>query len=1461
MSPQPGGAADKAGNEYEEWWTLFRLADLLDGRATRMRLEPPGDEGEGAEFWIDLIEGQRSYEQVKHRPSGGNWTVNRLLSERVLSRLYGHVVGRERVCLVVSTAANDLHELSERARGSSQLEDFEEALSQVLKAEFERLATALAVDKGRVRQLLEITEVRHIPASLLRDLVAERFRFLVDGDPRVATAVLRAWLPRTLNKIITAPDVWTHLLESGIRRRHLPGDTSALAGLHESLERQQRRVSDMSPPFGYVINPHAEALSARIAEGPAQVVVLHGRAGAGKSTIASAAASALYAQGWHVATIRMDRVDSTTMSARELGVQIAQQSSPLVVLSSVSSGQPALLCIDQLDAVSTYGGRIPDAYSAVSEMLQESTLSPNVRVLLCVRSIDLREDPRLSNLLRDKDRVSAYEVGLLEVEEVKAALRLNSIDPSTVPQSTQELLRLPLHFAVFSRLPEAARNSPLDTATELIRRYFQQVQIELKRMDVGLDWAAVNAELIRAINEYETLMVPKYALDAINQADLVALTSIGVVESTADRIGYAHESFYDYLFAAGFIASRRDLTDYIENSRQTLFQRTQVRQVLTYLAGSDRATFRKTWEALIVSSRVRPHIKVACAQTMAEVFPASEDWALVLPRLKIGDYIGLRLERVLTQAAWFDVALDELPDLLESDELAGRLVRQIASVADERAETVCNLLRPFMLRSPAWTSRVAMVIRIARSPEFIELEIELINAGALDRTDESGRVTLDSYSLRDADRLPLQSVRLLGAQVRRLRHISLVHGQDSLEPNRNRRGENRHVLRLAQEVPQEFISEVLPTVRAIILGSEVPATAARWTVRHIGSPYQFEDALYQGLESALGNVAKGATSDALPPVLKELMTEEATALRFLVARSLSHSEAGNAAIEWLLRRQENFELGWLDSPRWVSRELIRSAASSCDGAHLAALETALMSYTPDYERSKFGFRYWGRAQLELASGIPPALRSPAMNRRLQELHRKFGDEDVRKPHPIEATAVHSPISADAAARMSDDQWLQAITTYRENEPDWSRDRMAGGAWELSSVLREASAREPQRFAELGVRFSPGTNPVYFHAVLAGTAGHIAEPDLLLLCTRAIEVASEAVLEQVCEAVAAAEGPVGEDLLDLVLRAAKAADPNQELAEITPEGSSDPHFGGDYDTAGLNSTRGSAAGTIASLVRKQPSIVDTVTPVISNLANDAIIAVRTQAAEAVLALFGSKLDVALDLAESLMSGPARAFSSRFITLRLLRFSALNAPDRFSHFLLTALSTPEAARHAGVVWANCYINDVLAPTLPVKASELPLAARIGAAEAASSAPALAIDLLLDLLQDPDPQVLDEAARALYLLDEIEIEDRDRILRVFLDGPAFKAHFHALLDVLASTQRELPPLALEVCQVALSLLRDSEQSSALPYSVDELISIVLRLYRQGDATQRDHCLEIFDSISMLGPTSLDALLIHER
>ncbi|MGA5192862.1 hypothetical protein [Streptomyces exfoliatus] len=88
------GAADKAGNRYEDWWTALRVAELLRGEASRIRLEPPGRAGDGIEFEIEGNDGTWC-DQVKDVPSRGPWKLR--ATGTILQAVAGHLAGRHKV--------------------------------------------------------------------------------------------------------------------------------------------------------------------------------------------------------------------------------------------------------------------------------------------------------------------------------------------------------------------------------------------------------------------------------------------------------------------------------------------------------------------------------------------------------------------------------------------------------------------------------------------------------------------------------------------------------------------------------------------------------------------------------------------------------------------------------------------------------------------------------------------------------------------------------------------------------------------------------------------------------------------------------------------------------------------------------------------------------------------------------------------------------------------------------------------------------------------------------------------------------------------------------------------------------------------------------------------------------------------------------------------------------------------
>lgn len=157
-----------------------------------------------------------------------------------------------------------------------------------------------------------------------------------------------------------------------------------------------------------------------------------------------------------------------------------------------------------------------------------------------------------------------------------------------MPETTLRLLSVPLHFAVFSRLSPEAQRIPYRTLPELYDRYTSELRQQAERQAGHLDWAGITAMLVGYMNEHETLLAPEAVLDNIARGEISTLVSVGALARDGHRLGFFHETYFDYLFARAFVTQGRDLHDFLIGSRQHLFQRAQTRQILEYLAATDR---------------------------------------------------------------------------------------------------------------------------------------------------------------------------------------------------------------------------------------------------------------------------------------------------------------------------------------------------------------------------------------------------------------------------------------------------------------------------------------------------------------------------------------------------------------------------------------------------------------------------------------------------------------------------------------------------------------------------------------------------------------------------------------------------------------------------------------------------------------------------------------------------------
>ncbi|MFD3908328.1 hypothetical protein ACFXOL_14215 [Streptomyces californicus] len=1469
-----GGAADKAGNRYEDWWTALRVAELLRGRATRIRLEPPGPAGAGIEFELEADDGTWC-EQVKDVPSKGPWTLN--AAGKILKAVTEHLAGGKKVRLVLSTGAPELHDLSMRARGADTLAEFEGMITKAQAPQFVQVLenwsdNGVPVGREVGWRYLQAVYVEHIPPEALRRLVVSEYELLFVGDPEVIVRQLSGYLDEHLHQRLTGSQIRRHLLTvPGVRPRLLAGDTGTLTALAGTVDRFVRRVRRDKPAFGMAARPHVEQLYERlVAEDGPQVVVCEGSAGLGKSAVVTEVLVRLTEQGWPAAAVRMDGADAGVQTAKDLGVRMTLPDSPAVLLAGVADEAPALLVIDQLDAVSTYNGRMSDAYEAVEDVLAQLVVAPNVKVLLVARTIDIDNDRRLSDLVADRVRTVRFPLSVLDVEQVRAVLSASGTDPDGLGPVTLELLRTPLHLSVFSRLSSSARAASYRTLQELYARYTDERREEIERQAAALDWRGITGTLCASMSERETLQVPMALLDGFARQHIKVLESHGVLVRDGEQIGFFHETYFDFLFARSFISTGQDIHDFLANSGQYLFRRAQTRQILEHLAGTDPGRFRTAVARLLGSDRIRPHLHDVIIAVLGQLDAVLPDWKAIEPLAWGQAPVAGKVRGLLALPRWFDAADHDQrwERWLGTPQTADAAFPELLAVARHRPERVAELVRPYVGTTPQWRRRLVGLIEWALTPDLVDLAVDLIDRGYADEARGPIAVNSDFWSLLYglSETHPAPAARLVGAYLRR--HLTRARADGSGDPfasehlSTNSQVADTVLSRIAQAEPETYVDQVLAFVIDVATASSAGHTGShdlggRWAYRFVGG-HGVDAALLAALDTALRSLA-GRAPAAAADALRQLTATPVQELRFLACRLHTVLGRPDEAIAWLLTDERNLRLGWVDSARWASRELIKTMTPHCTDEMLDRLTAVLLGYYPAWERrrQKGHPSAWGWTQYELLSAICPSRRCAAVRRRLSEWERKFPGQVPSPPEPVRAEFVGSPISDHAARHMTDDQWHRALDKYAHPQPErfWHR---RGGVHELARTLGSCAQQQPDRFTDFAFTLNPGSPAAYLCAIVEAVTPHLDADHWERLALHTHQTLGSEAAPTICRALQATPQNFTPALLPALDGYTTDPHPEGDVRDADTHGTRT-----DLLTAGMNATRGQAALTVAALLFHGSEHLRALTPLVTRLANDPVLAVRVCAAQAVLALMNHDPQIALDTAEQLLNHQDANVYNASTTQRLLINTLIREPSRFAAHLARALQGPgDTAELAGQSWAVATIQGCLTPDLPNSTNALNALARRGAASVFADN----IDHyphLLPLFNDDDADVRKNASQGMRQVFDLFPAQADELVRAFLDSKAFPDHLEHLAYALYDHAGPLPTVAIDACERIVQHAGRELGDLRTHRAADghHLVSAILRLYRQSRQAERIRCLDVIDRLSQAGAYGLTAALENER
>ncbi|MHA1613902.1 MAG: NACHT domain-containing protein [Candidatus Thorarchaeota archaeon] len=1557
--PLAGGLSNKYGNRYEGKWTVFCLAKVMDEVFDSIRLEPPGIEGEGCEFVLKKND-EREYHQVKRQHSEPrSWTICDLNTNGVLTTAFNKTLKHNHHFHFTSTvSSHSMDELCESARNAESFIKFREEFiskgnrktswkqlieiwrplirQEVLFPENTDIMTYEEKDYFRKEKentfheiaysRLKRIHMENISEHNLENMVETQLRTLFRDNPKDIRIKLADLILENAPKEFYADDLWRWSEKCGYQQVDRNKDKRILSLLIAQNQRYEKGIKPIADGILIKRDEVDEAVEILTGEQKKHSVLISGKAGIGKTFILRQIVREIEDLGIPHLCFRVDTLESTALPSN-VGEQLGLPASPVEVLAEVAKSRICILVIDQLDYISSLLGRNPILFGCIKEIIRESYSFPNMRLLIACRKFDLQNDSRLRKLISKTGPAQEVDISKLSLETVKNVLKDLKL-PVNFSDEQIEFLQIPLHLWLLAEIIPQTNEQLTSIAGEfdLFNSYWKHKRAKVaERIGNKADqWIDVIDELCNQITEKQTKSIHENAILDRYRDTVIAMESENVLILSNSKIGFFHEAFFDYAFARRFVDRGENLLEYLITGGQHLYKRAPLRQILIHKHGVDHDAFVLDIKLLLSDPNIRYHIKQCSFEAIQRINQATPELWDILRSIISDDNSSLENEvwKVFYLTPdWFRFLNEKglMTKWLRSDndKVQNNAVQIIKYQIDFFPEKCIKLLEPYVESSPEWNRRLLWIIGwnpvLSTSRDVFELLIRLFINGAFDDKEAP-----ELWSMIHAlpKRQPEWAAEILGLYLKHiLKDVNLEKVDRGLFKGNG--SETSFFLETAKNAPEQFLNSILPLFMNV-----VKATAKErdgkllldgiWCFRSYDrNLFDLKDGILEGARIALRKLAEHSPEVCSKYLSSLMIYGDYDSANFLIVQAFgacSH-KLSDTAVKYVSENPQRLEAGWSsggggDFEYWAAHEMIENVSTSCSDKAFSRLEQLILNHSPIYERSKEGLRWRGFWQMLMLSGLDPERRSPEAEKRLTECCRKFPNHQIAPPVASRGGTVHSPIPEDAAVKMSDSNWLNAIYKYNSDGRD-HRDRkdfLKGNAHELSSVLQEEVKRDPTRFALLAQRFPSDTHPSYFGAIVRGLKDSDAEKDVAFDIVRHFfNLPIKQGGHWICSLIAKyRKEDIPNDILNILAwYATEATDPKDDSLTFHSGDSSDEDNPSFILSTAINSVRGVAADAIGKILFSNAERVSFFTPYLSQMIKDPTITVRSTVAYALLGLYthDEKLAVSLFLKlcasekdvllathyvdSFLHYATVRHYSTlqpllkrmlgsenthvreagarHTILAYLSSLSRINTSDHYSRFWLMLLKMIASKSVHKRYMGNCLYSlaRFSYPREVRKTLAGDDAAREGAVRVAA-ANVLHFDYhqfcnlaLARFFSDPSKEIRDKAAGCFRVAKDQQLEGCTELIRAFLNRSAFEENLNSLIWPLKKSTADISEVIVEVCEAVISAIdRGIEPYSRFSSQVDNVVELILRAYQNSDDHKyRKRCLNLIDNLISKG------------
>ncbi|MCM3270313.1 NACHT domain-containing protein [Paenibacillus elgii] len=1136
---ETGGPTTQAEISYQNSIAALFIGRMLDPKLfvasqkiVEVRVEAPEDVDD---IVVTFANGRKSYIQAKESVSKANdpkspWgKIWKDFEKQFNSASFQR--GQDKLQLLSGLHKNEIaaaKDLSERASTSKNYDEWQGKFTPNLTTLLEHLKIFLSyelkIDKEKLLLFFKSIEIKIVQ----RESIEEEKMWNLMPESNVTPPVLFSLLRDRVG--VAARLRWSHTIENlkewlqennivisdGVPIEEL---RSAVYSCSSILRHQKNTIGKTGR---HLSRDSSKDISKWLLETTDKepIGVLLDQAGTGKTILFQEILQELEQQSVDVLAIKADQQLSGLHSLDDLHSKLGLPVRVERLAGMLSSQKQFVVLIDQIDALSLSMAHDQRALNLALDILSRLRSIPGVRILISCRRFDFNSYPRLKNL----EDCRIFHLDEFSEEEIQTFLKEIGLDYNLLLPSTQKLLRIPLHLNLFIMAYESWEDKPMlqdcgfTSLQELYHLVWERV---VMKQSPGAPPAWEREQVLTLMTQYmdreQKTTIPKSFFTKKETCSFERaihwLSSEGIVLGEGKELVFFHQTFFDYCYARNFVEKDCSLLETLLNSSQGLFQRPQLVQVLSYLRGlDDPRPYLKQLTVLLNDKVLRYHLKDHLYQWIASIpSPTEHEWRIVKRLSEDKSMRSQLLQFSNGNQGWFEYWRDTtLPDLLDGDgeRDCEEAISYLLSVIESRQKDVINFLRSYHTKNPKKENiigRIVLQIRKWKCPEAIQI-FEIVMARA------SRETTFSYYGWKELAQYDSEVV------CRILRNIM----DQALENYKRKKQEREQVqeelyqisyISIEQEINnfldstdlKEALDIVIEKSTLYFLEMFIPwlkaAVQAEGYDNSESSDHFNYDMLFHGWYERLHAGFYDVINDTWVTTFVKLAYERPqlflekiqylsgipyTSIQFLVAHVLQKvpEQYATTALQFLLNDPRRLNIG---SYEFESRQLIKSIFPHLQEIERQELEEYILTQVPLNKHSKLnGYKHHDICQLGLLQAVAYENLSSKGKKRLLELERKFpGYRAADKPNQTEGGIVGSPIDHDKAKKMSDTQWLHAMTTYKGEvrHSHW----LKGGARELAGLLQDLVKKEPQRFFDLFNRCQYQVDQHYINALLSGLA--------------------------------------------------------------------------------------------------------------------------------------------------------------------------------------------------------------------------------------------------------------------------------------------------------------------------------------------------------------------------------------